>query len=230
MVTNPPTQLDAAKRHELIVIVSLFTPPSDKAFGPQAADPKAARHVFWTDPKSLDLMVAQAVETAKLLKPYEGMVWLELKNEPLDWTDYPAIPKNWPEWSQKLIDAVRKVGNVPIVVQVGPGGLCGGFATFPKLNGDNLVYSVHNYQPHEYTHQGVKELVGADLAHSYDRTGIPWPTPFGPQPNQVWKKERLRKELEPAVRFTRENQVCINVGEFGVARWAPNAEGQSGTF
>ena len=170
-------------------------------------------------------MIAQAVQTARLLKPYEGMVWLELKNEPLDWADYPAIPLNWPAWARNWSMDVRAVSAVPIVVQVGPGGLCSGFATFPKLKGDNLVYSLHNYQPHEYTHQGVKQLLGTDLAHPYDQVGKKWPGDFGDGKGGKWDKERLRKEFEPVIRFAQENKVRIFVGEFGVARWAPNAEG-----
>jgi hypothetical protein len=152
------------------------------------------------------------------------MVWLELKNEPLDWADYPAIPHNWPDWAQKLVDAVRQVSAVPIVVQVGPGGFCSGFATFPKLKGDNLVYSLHSYQPLSYAHQGVKQLLGTDLAHPYDQLGIHWPAHLGKDPATTWDKERLRKEFEPVIRFSKANHVRIYVGEFGVARWAPNAE------
>jgi aryl-phospho-beta-D-glucosidase BglC (GH1 family) len=224
MVENLPSQLEAAKKEHIIVIVSLFTPPVDRNFGPSAKDEerKAALHAFWTDPNSLDVMIAQAVQTARLLKPYEGMVWLELKNEPLDWADYPAIPHNWPVWAQKLVDAVRAVSAVPIVVQVGPGGFSSGFATFSKLKGDNLVYSLHNYQPLSYTHQGVKQLIGTDLAHPYDQLGKKWPAEDGK--GGLWDKERLRKEFEPVIRFARENKVRIYVGEFGVARWAPNAE------
>jgi len=227
MVENLPSQLDAAKQEHLVVIVSLFTPPVDLNFGASAKDEerKAALHTFWTDPKSLDIMIAQAVQTARLLKPYEGMVWLELKNEPLDWADYPAPPHNWPEWAQKLIDAVRAVSAVPIVVQVGPGGFCGGFATFQKLQGDNLVYSLHSYQPLEYTHQGVKQIIGTDLAHPYDQLGKKWPGEFGGGKGSLWDKDRLRKSFEPVIRFAQENKVRIFVGEFSAARWAPNAEG-----
>ena len=50
MVENLPSQLDAAKEQRLIVIVSLFTPPVDLAFGRSAKDEdrKAALHTFWT--------------------------------------------------------------------------------------------------------------------------------------------------------------------------------------
>jgi hypothetical protein len=227
MVENLPSQLDAAKEDHLVVIVSLFTPPVDLNFSASAKDEerKAALHTFWTDPKSLDIMIAQAVQTARLLKPYEGMVWLELKNEPLDWADYPAIPHNWPDWAQKLVDAVRAVSAVPIVVQVGPGGLCSGFANFPNLKGDNLVFSLHNYLPLAYTHQGVKQLIGTDLAHPYDQVGKKWPGDLGDGKGGVWDKERLRKAFEPVIRFAQENKGRIFVGEFSVARWAPNAEG-----
>ena len=135
------------------------------------------------------------------------------------------MPKLWPEWSQKMVDAVRAVSPVPIVVQVGPGSLCSGFTSFPQLKGSNLVYSVHNYLPQEYTHQGVKQLVGTDLDHPYDQIGKKWPEPFGGGAGGKWNKDRLRKELEPALRFARENHVRIYVGEFGVARWATSARG-----
>jgi hypothetical protein len=226
MVETLPSQLDAAREAHLTVIVSLFTPPVDLNFGAGAKDEerKAALHTFWTDPKSLDVMIDQAVQTARLLKPYEGMVWLELKNEPLDWADYPGIPHNWPEWAQKLVDAVRAVSAVPIVVQVGPGGYCGGFATFQKLKGDNLVYSLHSYQPLAYTHQGVLQLRGTDLAHPYDQVGKKWPGEFGDGKAGLWDKARLRESFAPVIRFAQENKVRIYVGEFGVARWAPNAD------
>ena len=223
MLDRLPSQLDAARKHHLYVIVSLFAPPIAN-YKVLAKDPKAFGHTFWMDPKYCDAMIAQAVEVAKLLKPYEGMVWLELKNEPLDWNDFPNIPRFWPEWSQKIVDAVRAVSDTPLVIQVGPGGLCGGFASFPKLSGKNLVYSVHNYQPHAYTHQGVKQLVGTDLKNAYDKTGVGWPGTFSDGTGGVWDKQRLREELAPAVEFAKKNGARIYVGEFSVARWAPNAE------
>ena len=223
MIAALPAQLDSARAHHLDVVVSLFNPPCPTPLPKDGAARKEWMHQFWNDPASLQAMIQQATETAKVIAPYQGMVWLELKNEPLDWYEYPKIPHNWPGWAQQIIDAVRQVSDVPIVVQVGPGGLCNGFADFPKLNGKNIVYSVHNYQPHAYTHQGIQNLTGTDLAHAFGQMGQGWPGTFGDGAGGVWNKDRLRQELAPAVEFARKNNVRMYVGEFGVARWAPNA-------
>ena len=223
MLANLPAQLASAQSHGLYVIVSLFNPPGPVSMPSDNAGRKVWLHRFWNDPASLAAMIQQAVETARVIAPYEGHVWLELKNEPLDWMEFPKIPHNWPDWSQKIVDAVRRVSQVPIVIQVGPGGLCGGFATFPKLQGTNLIYSVHNYQPHAYTHQGIKNLSGTDLAHPYDISGKGWPGVYSDGAGALWNKDRLRQELKPVLDFQKKNNVRIYVGEFGVARWAPNA-------
>ncbi|WP_043588867.1 cellulase family glycosylhydrolase [Geminisphaera colitermitum] len=223
MLERLPSQLEAARENGIFVVVSLFSPPMGNYRELRAAGKNAWAHYLWREPGELELMKKQAVETARLIKPFAGHVWLELKNEPLDWDDFPSYPQNWPDWAQRLINAVREISDVPIVVQVGPGGLCWGFATFPVLQGDNIVYSVHNYQPHAYTHQGVKNLEGTDLKQAYEKIKQPWPGQFGDSGGGVWDAARLRKELAPAIEFARKNKARIYVGEFGVARWAPDA-------
>jgi len=222
MLAQLPAQLQEAREQHLYVIVSLFNPPSPHPVPTAGKARDQWFHQFWTDPASEQAMVQQAVETARVIEPFGGMVWLELKNEPLDWTDYPQIPHHWAEWAQAIIAAVRQISEVPIVVQVGPGGLCGGFSTFPRLAGTNLVYSLHNYQPHSYTHQGITQLAGTDLAHPYAPTAQGWPGRFSAN-GEVWNKERLRQEFKPVIDFAQKNHVRIYVGEFGVARWAKNA-------
>ncbi len=224
MLEKLPSQVEAARKNGIYVIVALFGPPIEGFKDKYDRDRRAFSHEFWTDEANLNAMIDQAVQTAMLLEPYEGQVWLELRNEPIDWTEFPSPVSVWPVWSQQIIDAVREVSDIPIVVQVGPGGLCWGYKTFPLLEGENIIYSVHNYQPHAYTHQGIKNISGTDLAHSYEMSKQPWPGVFSDGGGDYWDKERLRKELEPAIKFAEEHHVRMYVGEFGVARWAPNAD------
>jgi len=224
MLAQLPTQLQEAREQHLYVIVSLFNPPSPHPVPTAGKARDDWFHLFWNDPASEQAMMQQALETARVIAPFEGMVWLELKNEPLDRTDYPQIPHHWAEWAQAIITAVRQISQVPLVVQVGPGGYCSGFATFPRLAGTNLVYSLHSYKPLSYTHQGITQLVGTDLTHPFDPNPQSWPGRFSAK-EEIWNKERLRQEFKPVIDFARENHVRIYVGEFGVARWAKNAAG-----
>jgi aryl-phospho-beta-D-glucosidase BglC (GH1 family) len=77
----------------------------------------------------------------------------------------------------------------------------------------NVVYSVHMYLPHAFTHQGVYE------------------SPIGPTyPGEVqgkkWDKETLRASLKNVVEYARDYGVHIYVGEFSAIRWAPDNSAQ----
>jgi hypothetical protein len=216
-----PAQMEAARRNHIFVVVSLFDPPI-ATYKDLRTKRNAWQHYLWRDPGMLEEMKQQAVETAKVLEPYKDSAWLELVNEPLDWDDMPSYPKKWPAWAQEIVNAVREVSAIPIVVEPGPGSLCSGYKTFPLLSGGGIVYSVHSYEPEEYTAQGIKSLTATDLAHTFDKISRPWPGTFS---GVHWDKERLRESLAPAIEFAEKNHVRMYVGEFGVARWAPNADG-----
>ena len=140
----------------------------------------------------------------------------------MNWDEQPLdVPKNWPRWAQEITNEIREVDKRhAIVIETGPGGLCSGFKSFPPLKGENLIYSVHEYTPHQYTHQGISNIANTDLAKAYLDTGKPWP--FTSDSGQIWTKEDIRKDLLPAVEFQKKNHARIYVGEFSVIRWAPN--------
>ena len=228
MVNNLPEQLNAAVEEDIYMIVSLFMPPIP-GYRQMILDPnmgsEAFTHEFWTNERYLELMIDHALETVELLRPYKGRVWLELKNEPLDWSVFPKIPLNWASWSQQIIDAVRQVSDIPIVVQVGPGGYSDGYSDFPLLKGGNIVYSVHQYKPHKYTHQGLNELLGTDLQKPYEEINLPWPLPLATPYKgfSVLNSDWIDFELQSAIDFVNKYGVRMYVGEVGVIRWAPNA-------
>ena len=73
----------------------------------------------------------------------------------------------------------------------------------------NVVYSVHMYLPHAFTHQGVH---GSGKAYRYP----------GEIDGKRWDKAQLEAALKPVVEFQRKYGVHIYIGEFSAIRWAPD--------
>ena len=72
----------------------------------------------------------------------------------------------------------------------------------------NVVYSVHMYIPHGFTHQNV---FGPTTPKVYP----------GEIDGRVWDKRQLEEALQPAVEFQKTYNVHIYIGEFSAIRWAP---------
>jgi aryl-phospho-beta-D-glucosidase BglC (GH1 family) len=209
----------------MAVILDLHEVPNENS-KTYSQDRKAQKSEFWNDPGNLDTMIECWRQLAAICQERKQIIWFDILNEPLDWNDFPSYAKKWPDWAQKTIDAIRLLDKDqrPIVIEVGPGGLCWGFEDFPLLKGENIIYSTHNYQPHYYTHQGISDLNNTDLAQAFLKTNQPWPGVYGDTGGGMWDKARLYKELAPMIEFQKKHKVRIYISEFGVVRWAPNAE------
>ena len=86
----------------------------------------------------------------------------------------------------------------------------GWFRSLSAIDLDNVIYQVHLYYPHDYTHQGILTPV-TDVQR--------WP-----DEKKGWNKDFLRKSLKPVIDFQREHDARIFVGEFSAIAWAPGAE------
>ena len=223
-ISHIKTFLEAAEKENIAVILDLHGVPNPNSKNYQK-DSKGARSDFWNDDSNLTFMIRFWSEVAEFCKDRKQTIWFDLLNEPLDWNDFPSSPKKWPAWAQTLIDTIRKIDRRhEIVIEPGPGGLCWGFKTFPALKGEGLIYSTHNYQPHAYTHQGISSLENTDLAKAYLKMNQSWPGEYSDSNGGVWDAKRLESELAPVINFQKKNKVRVYIGEFGVVRWAPNAD------
>ena len=119
----------------------------------------------------------------------------------------------WERLAERLLRSVREVDPTrTIVIEPSPGARPMGFPTASRLPFDNVVYSVHMYEPFEFTHQRVGD------ARFTGVVGYP-----GLVPDQGhWDRERLRAEMAPVQQFGQKHGVEIYVGEFGAPRWAPD--------
>ena len=211
-----PAGLDRAKALGLAVVLDLHNIPNDHP-ATYSSDGAKASHEFWYDKSNLEVLIKCWEQVAAICKDRDQVIWFDLGNEPLDWTvvhSHPSYPPTWPQWAQETTDAIRKIDTRhPVVIEPGPGMLTWGFKGFPPIKDPVMpvIYSVHPYQPVEYTHQGV----------SHNRI-IAFPGPNNEHGGGMWDKKRLRTEIMDAIEFQKKYGVRIYVGEFSVARWAPN--------
>jgi hypothetical protein len=213
MLLDLPVGLDNAKSLGLAVVIDLHQLPDDSPTT-YSSDEYQNSHLWWQDQENLNGMLECWGQIATICKGRDQVIWFDLWNEPLDWTTVhssPSYPPAWPNWAQQIINHIRTIDTQhPVVVEPGPGMLSWGFTGFPLLSDSyqDVIYSVHVYQPVEYTHQGVN-----------DTTIYGWPGTWGGGNGDLF----LATEYAAARLYQLIYGVRIWVGEFSAARWAPGA-------
>ncbi|MBC7351098.1 MAG: cellulase family glycosylhydrolase [Thermogutta sp.] len=140
---------------------------------------------------------------------HSDVVWgYDLVNEPVEG----SVPDGLMNWQQLAEETARRVRAIDprhaIIIEPAPWGSPSSIALFDPIDAPGVVYSVHMYVPHAFTHQGV-----------YDNPmGIVYP---GTIDGKWYDRDTLRRVLEPVRRFQEENGVHIYIGEFSAIRWAP---------
>lgn len=203
-------RLDAAlpicRKQGLLVVVDLHSPPggAPSPGGYAAAD---------ADLFSGKACQARFVEVwQRIARRYKGVpgIWgFDLVNEPIE----DSLAEDTDDWSRLAERAGRAIRAIDpsrtLIVECAAGANPGGFDSLTPLPLPNVVYSVHMYLPHAFTHQGV----------------------FGPSPDVVypgmvegrrWDRAQLLAALKPVMEFQKRYGVHIYVGEFSAIRWAPD--------
>ncbi|MGO8926783.1 MAG: glycoside hydrolase family 5 protein [Limisphaerales bacterium] len=138
------------------------------------------------------------------------VIWgYDLANEPVE----DEVAEGCDDWQALATRAARAVraadARHAIIVEPTPGGGPEGLENLEPLPVPGVVYSVHMYLPHQFTHQGV---YGGE-------TGIAYP---GMIAGKLWDKAALRHVLQPVRDWQRDYGVQIYIGEFSAIRWAPD--------
>lgn len=96
----------------------------------------------------------------------------------------------------------------------------GTFDSLSPFDDDNIIYSVHFYQPLLFTHQNAPWIDDPEM-----KTARPYPGDYGPGLVRnhglpisagVWDRERLVKEFTPVNTFRKKYNAKIICNEFGV--------------
>lgn len=136
-----------------IINVSQFPIDSDGSL-------KQTQARFWNDASNLDgvVSVADRLSLAFHMRGKELAAY-DLMSEPViaEGGDSKR-PEAWPGLLRRIIGAIRK--NDPhrwIVAAPGPWGGPIGYQDFELVGDNRVIYGVHVYQPHAFTHQGVRQ-------------------------------------------------------------------------
>ena len=192
--------LPVCREAGILVAVDLHTAPGGRN---EAGECRLFQERVWQD-----LFLEIWVEIAKRYRD-EPAVWgYDLLNEPVEG----VVGDGLRTWQQLAEEAARRIRAVDphhaIIVEPPSWGNPGALDWFEPLPVPGIVYSVHMYIPHSFTHQGV---------HG-NPTGIIYP---GTIDGRWYDRQQLEKVLEPVVRFQQDYNVHIYIGEFSAIRWAP---------
>jgi aryl-phospho-beta-D-glucosidase BglC (GH1 family) len=200
--------LPELERYGVRVTLDLHTPPGGRL--PQ--DQGSAMRMF-QEKKFQDAFVAVWQKLARKYKDTK-MIWCyDILNEAVEGEmsgEAGILP--WRELALKTSKEIRKIDPVKaIVIEPAPWGSPDALEwlePFDPKEMPNVVYSVHMYQPHKFTHQGVYDT----------EMSLVYP---GKIDGKDWDKEQIRKSLQVVKDFAADYGVAIYIGEFGSIRWAP---------
>jgi endoglucanase len=139
------------------------------------------------------------------------VVWgYDLANEPNEQAVDVEL-MDWQALAEAAAKAIREVDTRhAIIVEPAAGGNPNGLVGFRPIDVPNVVYSVHMYLPHSFTHQGVRGQWSKQYTYPGEIGG------------KHWDKARLEQALKPAIDFQKTFNVHMYIGEFSAIRWAPD--------
>jgi endoglucanase len=198
--------LPLCERYGIFVVVDLHSPPGGKgtAGGYMGSDAglfssqEAQNHFVevWR-------RIAQRYKQAKPIWGYD------LANEPVE-EEWDEACDDWQHLAERAAKAIRAIdAERPLIVEPAQWGGPSGLTELAPIDVSNVVYSVHMYVPHAFTHQGVHT---SGPAYRYP----------GLIEGKQWDRAQLEKALAPVVSFQNRYHVHIYIGEFSAIRWAPD--------
>lgn len=204
------TAVDWAEKHELYIIID------NHSFDP----------VLPTVPDIDKILIPVWEQIARRYKDRSNYIVYEILNEPHGISD-----ARWGEVQGMTIDAIRKIDQKHAIIVGGTDyNSIGKLNTIPKYSDPNLIYTFHFYDPHVFTHQGATwgEPSMAPLANipfPYDSAKMPR---FPSTLRGTWLEsafyryrtdsdpKRMYSTLDRTVAFSKERNVPVFCGEFGV--------------
>jgi hypothetical protein len=200
------TMLPLCEKYGLYVALDLHSPPGGQGTAGGYAGSDAG---LFTDKACQDRFVRAWEGMARRYKGNKVIWGFDLANEPVEdmWT---GECDDWHALAERTARAIRAIDpDRTLIVEPAEWGNPGGLRSFLPIGVPNVVYSVHMYLPHEFTHQGVFS----------PSEPIRYPGEIG---GKRWDKAALREALQPAADFQKTYNVHIYVGEFSAIRWAPD--------
>lgn len=193
--------LPVCKKAGLMVLIDLHTPPGGMN--------KDKEQMIFKEKKYQSKLLEVWERIALRYKGHDVIWGYDIVNEPV-WKKQVEGLLSWQSLADLTVKSIRAIDpDHAIIVEPGDWGNPKGLNDFRPVSASDVVYSVHMYEPHAFTHQGVE---------ASNPTGLTYP---GVINGKLWNKDQLRKELKPAIDFQKKYGVHIYIGEFSAIAWAP---------
>lgn len=197
----------------LTAIVAVRNGPGRNAMMPGIADEDVITTLYQDDVARAAYQDMLRDLIGRLQDRPEIIAWEPIVEPALDWfltgeeePPYPEAAALWNDLAPQLIAAIRDVDmESPILIEPVNWGGPDGFVFLDRFYDDNLIYSLHIYEPFSYTHQETP----------------PYRAYPGSFDGEQFDKEFLAELLEPVIDFQEQYDVPIVVGEWGGIRWLP---------
>jgi len=161
-----------------------------------------------------DRFLTQWKQISEYFKDYSDSLLFEILNEP----NGNLTPDKWNVFLAQALDTIR-VDNPERIVLIGtdPWGGLGGLPNLRLPDDENIILTVHYYNPFHFTHQGASWVDGSDKW-----IGTTWL-------NTEAERQQVINDFAPLVRFEEENKVPVHIGEFGSIDIADDASREKWT-
>ena len=225
--------LDLAQAASLFAVITFRTGPgrSDFTFYRDGAgdwfDQDLLIETLWSDPQAQTAWVEMWRYTADRYKDHPVVVGYDLLCEPNSndvglgiyepsefYPQYASTSYDWNQFYPRLVGAIRQVDpETPILVSAMDWGAVIWLPYLQPVDDPYIIYTAHQYAPHEYTHQEPGSEIEYPGQIDLDWDGIA--DPF----DRPWLETYLGIIAEYKARYG----VPVAVNEYGLQRWAPGA-------
>jgi hypothetical protein len=223
--------LEMAAAADLFAVITFRTGPGRSEFAIIGGDgwPPANYIVntVWTDKSAREAWAAMWRFAAERYRDNPIVIGYDLMCEPnsnavLDiwdaetfYAQYAGSGYDWNSWYPNLISAIREVDtSTPILVGGNDYSSVEWLLYFQPVNDPHVIYTIHQYSPHEYTHQDPP-----DPTHTYPGE---FDVNYDGRP-ETFDRDWLESLLSFAGDFTAKYNAPVAVNEYGVERWEPGA-------
>ena len=196
---------------------------------------------YFQDPELIATMVSFWHKLARSLKGHPALYGYDIVNEPLN-REFPMTRIHHREFMILCARAIRDEDpDATLIVECNAHGSPAGFdcksrygfVAMTPIPFDNVIYSVHVYQPIGFTHQGIGKKKDEYLHHSYPTTQAKldenrqrFPGDLGKDTGKPedWNKDYIRNAIKSVREFQLKYGARIYVGEFSAAAWTDGGD------
>jgi hypothetical protein len=223
--------LKMAAEADMFAVITFRTGPGRSEFaiigGEGWPPPGYIVNTVWTDKSAREAWAAMWRYAAERYRDNSIVVGYDLMCEPNSnaihdiwdpqafYSQYAGTGDDWNVWYPHLVAAIREADpSTPILVGGNEYSDVEWLPYVKLVNDPYVVYTIHQYSPHVYTHQEPPDL-NRTYPGSFDLNGDGNPETF----DHVW----LESLLSTAADFSVKNNVPVAVNEYGAERWVPGA-------